>query len=64
MNFSKNLKELRVKKRLTQEELAEKLNVSLETIRRYEQDRAQPQKLSILEQLTIILECDYNALLK
>ena len=63
MNFKENLKKLRIKKGLTQIELAKKLNISLETIRRYEQDRAQPQKLEILEQLTFILECDYNDLL-
>ena len=64
MNFKENLKTLRIKKGFTQEELAKLLNVSLETLRRYEQGRAQPQKLEILESLTQILECDYNELLK
>lgn len=64
MNFKENLKKLRNLKSFTQEELANLLNVSLETIRRYEQGRAQPQKLEILEQITQILDCDYNELLK
>lgn len=64
MEFKENLKKLRIKKGITQVELSKRLNVSLETIRRYEQGRAQPQKLEILEELTKILECDYNELLK
>ncbi len=64
MNFKENLKKLRTRKKLTQKQLAAAINTSLETLRRYEQGRAQPQKLETLEQLTEILECDYNQLLK
>ena len=64
MKFKHNLKELRIKKGITQKELSKKLDISLETVRRYEQGRAQPQSLEVLEKLTIILECDYNELLK
>ena len=64
MRFKENLKRLRTNKGITQKELSEQLKISLETLRRYEQGRAQPQSLEVLKKLTIILQCDYNELLK
>ncbi len=64
MNFKENLKSLRNKKGYTQEQLAKAINISLGALRDWEQGRKEPRNLITLEQLTEILECDYNELLK
>lgn len=63
MNFKDNLKDLRVKRGYTQETLAKQMNIPKSTLRNWEQGLREPNKLIIIEQLTIILECDYNQLL-
>ena len=63
MNFKENLKKLRLKKGLTQPQLAKLLNKPLPTVRNWEQGKNQASYES-LELLTKILECDYNELLK
>lgn len=68
MNFSKNLKELRIKKQFTQEQLAEEISkkgfaITKFTIRDYEQNKTQP-KYETLEKIKIILDCTYDDLLK
>lgn len=63
MNFKNNLKELRRRKGLKQQEIANNLKITLNSYQKYEQGERQP-KYEILEQLTQILECDYNDLLK
>lgn len=64
MKFNENLKNLRLKKGLTQEQLAKLVNTSLGALRDWEQGRKEPRNLFTLEQLIQILECDYNDLLK
>ena len=44
--LSESLKELRQKKRLTQEELARKMDVSLSTIQRWEKQGGRPTRLA------------------
>ncbi|MCI9181890.1 MAG: helix-turn-helix transcriptional regulator [Acholeplasmatales bacterium] len=64
MNFKENLKNLRIKNNLTQKELSQILNIPLGNIRNWEQGFSAPKKLETLEELTKILNCDYNELLK
>lgn len=42
MNFNKNLQELRKKNNLSQEELAEKINVARQTISKWELGKTAP----------------------
>lgn len=49
MTFGNNIKNLRVKKNMTQSDLAEKLNLSRPTIGRYETDERFPDKETIIE---------------
>lgn len=68
MNFSQNLKELRIKKNLTQEQLASLIcsygiRITKFTIRDYEQNKTRP-KFETLELLKRILDCTYDDLLK
>lgn len=63
MNFKENLKKLRQKNNLTQEELGKRINKPLGTIRNWEQGYSAPKNLETLEELTKILNCDYNDLL-
>lgn len=68
MNFSKNLKELRIKRDLTQETLANHISsqgfkITKFTIRDYEQNKTQP-KFETLEIIKEILNCSYDDLLK
>ena len=63
MNFKENLKQIRRIKGLTQEELAEKVNVTKFAIRHYEQGQTEP-KFEILEKIKVALDCSYDDLLK
>lgn len=63
MNFSKNLKKIRLSRGLTQKELANLLYVSYCALRNWEQCRREPN-YAILEKITQVLNCDYNDLLK
>lgn len=62
MNLSKNIKELRIKNKYTQEEFAERLNVSVQTISRWETGVNNPD-ISILPQLARIFEVSIDYLL-
>lgn len=64
MNFKENLKFLRNKKNYTQETLAKALNIPLKTYRHYEQGESKTISFIMLEQLTQILQCSYDDLLK
>ena len=63
IEFSKNLKEIRKLKGLTQEEFAEKLEISIFTLQGYEQGKREPN-LSTLVKIKIALDCSYDDLLK
>ncbi|BCZ46967.1 hypothetical protein psyc5s11_30340 [Clostridium gelidum] len=47
MNISKNIKEIRKLKDITQKELAEKINVDVRTIQNYESSRREPNTKAI-----------------
>ena len=60
MNFGKNLQYLRrLYKNITQENLAEKLNVSRQTVSKWETDEALPEMDKALE-LCKIFNCSIN----
>lgn len=63
MEFDNNLKELRIKAGLTQEQLAKKLNVNLRTYQGWEIGKSRP-KYEILQEIKVILNCSYEDLLK
>lgn len=63
MKFKENLKNLRVKNNLTQEQLSKKLEIATGTLRNWEQGIREP-KLKDLEKIIIVLNCDYNELLQ
>lgn len=59
MKFSKNLQELRKKNNLSQEELAEKINVAKQTISKWELGETVPN-LEQARSLADILKVDLN----
>lgn len=61
MNFSKNLQELRKKNNLSQEELAEKINVARQTISKWELGETAPN-LEQARSLADTLKVDLNEL--
>ena len=61
-DVGKNIKELRQGRGLTQDELAEKLFVSRQTVSNYELGRTRPD-IDMLEKLAQVLETDLNTLL-
>lgn len=62
METGKLIKELRIKKGMTQEELAEKTEVSARTIQRIENGEVDPRAYT-LQMIAKALEVDYNLLL-
>ena len=62
MSFGDNLKRLRVKANLTQEQLAIKLNISRQSISKWERDVGLPN-LTYLKPLSKILKCTIEDLL-
>jgi len=63
MNFGKNLQMLRRMRRMTQEELAEKLAVSRQTISKWELDMAYPEMEKVLE-LCDLFSCTMDQLIR
>ena len=64
MNFGKNLQYLRrLSKNITQEELAEKLNVSRQTVSKWETNEALPEMDKALE-LCRIFNCSLDNLFR
>ncbi len=61
-DVGKNIKDLRQGRGLTQDELAEKLFVSRQTVSNYELGRTRPD-IDMLEKLAQVLETDLNTLL-
>ncbi|MDY2902215.1 MAG: helix-turn-helix transcriptional regulator [Bacilli bacterium] len=63
ISFGSNLKFLREKKNLSQEELAKKLQISRQSISKWEQGISYPSILYLIP-LTKILDCTLEELLK
>lgn len=61
MNTGQRIKELRIKKGMTQEELAEKTELSVRTIQRIENGEVDPRSYT-LQAIASALEIDYNEL--
>ncbi len=61
-DVGKNIRDLRQERGLTQDELAERLFVSRQTVSNYELGRTRPD-IDMLEQLARVLETDLNTLL-
>lgn len=61
-DIGKNIKTLREKRNITQEELAEKLFVTRQTVSNYETGRTRPD-IDMLMKIAEVLEADMNALL-
>lgn len=61
-DIGKNIKDLRVQKQITQEELAEKLFVTRQTVSNYETGRSKPD-IETLFQIAAHLDADANTLL-
>ena len=63
MKFSEKLKLLRTKQKLTQKQLADKLNITLRTIANYESGISYPKNREIYTKLSNILNVNINYLL-
>ena len=61
MNFRERLRELRAENAFTQKELAEKLNISKNTICEWEKGRCEPS-IQNLEKMSIIFKCSIGYL--
>lgn len=61
-NVGKNIRNLRTQKKLTQDELAEKLFVSRQTVSNYENGKSNPD-IDTLIKIAEIMEVDVNALI-
>ena len=55
MSFGKRLKNLRIEKNLTQQQLAEKLNVSKANISKYESDIIEPN-INLINQISKLFD--------
>lgn len=62
MSFGSNLKKIRQNKKLTQEELAKKINTSRSNIANYENDKNMPS-VEMLEKLSNTLDCSIDYLM-
>jgi transcriptional regulator with XRE-family HTH domain len=60
--FSERLRELRIAKGYTQQDIADKIHVNKQTISQYERGVRQPQ-IEVLEQLADVFNVDMNYLL-
>ena len=61
-DIGKNIKDLRVRKNMTQDELAEKLFVTRQTVSNYETGKSRPD-IDMLERIAAVLETDIQQLL-
>lgn len=61
-NVGKNIKQIRIKKKMTQDDLADKLFVSRQTISNYETGRSNPD-IEMLIKIAEVLETDVNILI-
>ena len=63
MNFGDKVKKLRKERRLSQQELARSIGVSVRTLQNYEAGLSYPKKRSVYQSLAEALDCDQNFLL-
>ena len=60
--FGYNLRELRIKKGYTQEDVAKRLHIDRITYTKYETGKSEPD-LAMIENICQIFEVDYNTIL-
>ena len=63
MSLGGNIQYLRKQKKITQEQLAEKMNVSRQTVSRWESDEVTPELGKIVE-LSELFSCKLDALVR
>lgn len=61
-DIGKNIKDLRIAQNLTQDQLAEKLFVTRQTVSNYENGRSRPD-IDMIVKISEVLECDVNTVL-
>ncbi|MBQ9845094.1 MAG: helix-turn-helix transcriptional regulator [Oscillospiraceae bacterium] len=61
-DIGKNIRDLRISKNMTQDQLAEKLFVTRQTVSNYETGKSRPD-IDMLETISIALDCDINTIL-
>lgn len=61
-DIGKNIRELRVKKNMTQDELAESLFVTRQTVSNYETGKSRPD-IDMLVKIAELMDCDVNTIL-
>ena len=61
-DIGKNIRELRIKEKLTQDELAEKLFVTRQTVSNYETGKSRPD-IDMLEKIADVLKCEIHHVL-
>lgn len=61
-DIGKNIKDLRIRKNMTQDELAEKLFVTRQTVSNYETGKSRPD-IDMLEQIAAVLDADIQQVL-
>lgn len=61
-DIGRNIRELRIKRKMTQDELAEKLFVTRQTVSNYETGKSRPD-VDMLVKISDLLDCDINSLL-
>ena len=61
-DIGKNIKDLRIAKNLTQDQLAEKLFVTRQTVSNYENGKSRPD-IDMLAKMSEVLECDVNSII-
>lgn len=63
MSFQNNLRQLRLKNNLTQEDVAQKIGVTVRTYQSYEIDGRFPRRQDTIPKLTQVLNCNVEDLL-
>ncbi|MBP1553442.1 MAG: helix-turn-helix transcriptional regulator [Oscillospiraceae bacterium] len=61
-DIGKNIRDLRIEKNLTQDQLAEKLFVTRQTVSNYENGKSRPD-IDMIAKISEVLECDVNTVL-
>lgn len=64
MNFGEKLKKYRKENKLTREDFAKQIGISLKTLYFYETGQRFPKSVETYEKIAEVMQCDYNYLLE
>ncbi len=64
MNFGEKLKKYRKENKLTREDFAKQIGISLKTLYFYETGQRFPKSVDTYEKIAEVMQCDYNYLLE